>query len=90
MVSLSHTLNADAILNQLDVSYLRTICYHGSQALLRLRTSSPANVCNEQTVLAGHKRKLRPAMYLQAWTSMCDLVLIGDLIASSLVVVCIT
>ncbi len=42
-----------------------------------------ANVCNEQAVLAGHERKIRPAMYLQAWTPTSDLVLIGDLIASS-------
>ena len=38
---------------------------------------------NEQAVLAGHKRNIRPAMYLQAWTPMCDLVLLGDLLASN-------
>ncbi len=44
------------------------------------------NVCNEQAILfcsAGHDMEFQPAMHLQAWTTMCDLVLIGDLLASS-------
>lgn len=31
----------------------------------------------------GHNMKFQPAMCQQSWTTMCDLVLIGDLLASS-------
>lgn len=44
---------------------------------------SMVTLCNEQAVLAGHNMKFQPAMCQQSWTTMCDLVLIGDLLASS-------
>ena len=44
---------------------------------------SMVTVSNEQAVLAGHSMKFQSAMYQQAWTSMCNLVLIRDLLASS-------
>ena len=35
----------------------------------------------EDDVLAGHNRTTQPAMYRQAWTPMCNLMLIRDLMA---------
>ena len=58
-------------------------CQHVDMAAsVVLLAFSMVTVCNEQTVLAGHSMKFQPAMYQQAWTTMCNLVLIGDLLAS--------